>query len=227
MKSSSFKPFVTSLSKFFNTKCLSDAVIRCGDREFAVHSLILFSHSEYFAKQLDGPWKESSERAIDITDFDPDVPAADTSAMIFHAKVYQIGDKYGIKALKSYVTGKFHATIGSSWNTDDFPIAITLAYATTPSDDMGLRDSIVEIAFKNFESLISQTGFCETLREVGDFGFDLARFLYGKRSPEISRLNCPHCSHLSDLSSPMYPNYCPRCGSKVNQIFDHTTVLPH
>ncbi|KAI7759877.1 hypothetical protein LZL87_014096 [Fusarium oxysporum] len=226
MKSSSFKPFVTSLSKFFNNKCLSDAVIRCGDREFAVHSLILFSHSEYFAKQLDGPWKlkESSERAIDITEFDPDVveatihfmyhfdyePAADTSAMIFHAKVYQIGDKYGIKALKSYVTGKFHATIGSSWNTDDFPTAITLAYATTPSDDMGLRDSIVEIAFKNFESLISQTGFCETLREVGDFGFDLARFL-----------------HLSDLSSPMYPNYCPRCGSKVNQIFDHTTVLPH
>jgi hypothetical protein len=45
------------LNRFFNNQFLSDAVIRCGSREFAVHTVVLFSHSEYFAKQLGGPWK--------------------------------------------------------------------------------------------------------------------------------------------------------------------------
>jgi hypothetical protein len=186
--------------------------------------------------------KESSERVIDITDFDPDVveamitfmyyfnyePVADTSAMIFHAKVYQIGDKYGIKALKICVTGKFRAAVESCWNTDDFPTAITLVYATTPSEDMGLRDSIVEITFKNFESLKSQTGFCKSLRKVSDFGFDLACFLYSKRRPETRRFECPDCYRSSDLSSPNHsPSYCPRCGFKDNESYKHTTVLPY
>lgn len=63
-------------------------MIRCEGKDFAVHKLVLFSHSQYFAKQLDGPWKvcytcfvssnelmtndgqEGFEKAINIEDFE-------------------------------------------------------------------------------------------------------------------------------------------------------------
>ena len=52
-------PDIPAINKnsYFNNTTLSDATIRCEGRYFSVHSLILFCHSEYFRKQLDGPWK--------------------------------------------------------------------------------------------------------------------------------------------------------------------------
>ncbi|KAF4960388.1 hypothetical protein FGADI_1035 [Fusarium gaditjirri] len=106
--------FGASLQGYYNNKCLSDVVVRCNGQEFAVHSLVLLCHSDYFKKQLTGPWKESKDKAVEITDFDThvvdamlrftyffdyDIPPS-TPPVIFHAKVYQIGDKYGIETLK-------------------------------------------------------------------------------------------------------------------------------
>ncbi|KAF5552847.1 ARM repeat protein [Fusarium mexicanum] len=125
MQSPPFEDFSASLKKYFNNISLSDAVIKCGGQDFAVHSLVFFCHSKYFKKQLDGPWKGSSERVIEITDFGPAVVKAmivffygfdyesptDSSAMTFHAKVYQIADKYDIEALKKLAATKYRTSI--------------------------------------------------------------------------------------------------------------------
>ncbi|RYC79729.1 hypothetical protein BFJ63_vAg17385 [Fusarium oxysporum f. sp. narcissi] len=79
--------------------------------------------------------KESSERVIDITDFDPTVVEAmlhfmyyfhytnvsGVSAMVFDAQVYQIADKYGVRALKKHAKNKFGTAIEAGWTMDDFP----------------------------------------------------------------------------------------------------------
>ncbi|KAG4261608.1 hypothetical protein FPRO03_11625 [Fusarium proliferatum] len=70
----SIEAFGTSL--YYNNKCLSDVVIRCEGQELTVHSLVLFCHSDYFKRQLTGPWKESKDKIIEITDFDKDVVEA-------------------------------------------------------------------------------------------------------------------------------------------------------
>ncbi|RBR07294.1 uncharacterized protein FIESC28_10793 [Fusarium coffeatum] len=68
--------FGSNLKRFYNNKDLSDAIIRCGDREFAVHKLVLFNCSEYFVKQLSGQWKETIEAVTNVADFDINVVEA-------------------------------------------------------------------------------------------------------------------------------------------------------
>ncbi|KAF5615172.1 ARM repeat protein [Fusarium tjaetaba] len=192
MESPPYEEFGASLKKYFNNTRLSDTVIKCGGREFAVHSLILFCHSEYFKKQLDGPWKESSERVIEIMDFDPAVvramtlflycfdyeSPADSSAMIFHARVYQIADKYDIEALKRLAATKYRTSIDAGWEMDSFPCAIELAYTTTPPGDRGLRDIALEIAVKKIGTLMSQDVFCKMLSANADLAGDIIRRLH-------------------------------------------------
>ncbi|KAG4272582.1 hypothetical protein FPRO04_10535 [Fusarium proliferatum] len=198
------KPFKESLSMngdfsadlvsstYFNHTSLSDAVIKCGGRCFAVHSLILFCHSEYFKKQLDGPWKESSERVIEIMDFDPAVvkamtlflycfdyeSPADSPAMMFHAKVYQIADKYDIEALKRLAATKYGTSIDAGWEMDSFPDAIELAYTTTPPGDQRLRKIAADVVMKRIGTLMSQDVFCKMLSANPDLAADIIRRLH-------------------------------------------------
>ncbi|KAM0080729.1 hypothetical protein ACKRZS_007106 [Fusarium odoratissimum] len=233
MQSPPYEEFGASLKNYFNNTNLSDATIRCEGRYFSVHSLILFCHSEYFRKQLDGPWKESSERVIDILDFDPPIveamtlflycfdyeSPADSSAMMFHAKVYQIADKYGIEALKRLSATKFRASIDENWKTDDFPVAIALAYTTTPPEDRGLRDITVQVAFNNIGTLMSRDAFCETLSDNPDLAADIIRFMHGKWE-ELEEYKCSTCESVFLIgtvtieigNSP--PMYCPRCKAR-------------
>ncbi|KAF5710938.1 kelch 8 [Fusarium mundagurra] len=183
--------FGTSLQEYYNNKCLSDVVIRCQGQEFAAHSLVLFCHSDYFKKQLTGPWKESENKTIEIKDFganiveamlrfvyffDYDVPP-NTRTMVFHAEVYQIGDKYGIEPLKKQALNKFERAVnevdvdvGFAGNLAD---TISIVYNTTPPGDRGLRDIVVQSSCTHFEYLISETTFKEVLGMIGDFSADL------------------------------------------------------
>ncbi|UZP38854.1 hypothetical protein NXS19_006670 [Fusarium pseudograminearum] len=94
--------FGARLKKHFNKKSLSDAVIRCGGQEFPIHRIVLCIHSEYFIKQLDGPWKESSEGVIEIVDFDVSL----VKAMIYFTYHLNYDIPYGSSAMA------FHAGMG-------------------------------------------------------------------------------------------------------------------
>ncbi|KAF4452563.1 Protein roadkill [Fusarium austroafricanum] len=221
--------FKASLKKYFNDEALSDAVIRCEGSEFKVHRLVLSCHSEYFAKQLSGPWKacqESTERAIDIADFDPTVVEAmlrfmyqfeytngsGVSEMVFDAQVYQIADKYGVSALKEFAKLKFGDAIEAGWKMDDFPVAINVVYTTTPSDDRGLRDLTVETSHKNLDILTRRDCFCQILRETPDFAADLVPFICGRSAADMKSYKCPSCNQIFNFDDPgSSTRYCPRC----------------
>lgn len=50
-----------SLSQFFDDQATSDVVLKCGDKTFNVHKIILIATSEYFAAMWrKGAWKEGS-----------------------------------------------------------------------------------------------------------------------------------------------------------------------
>jgi speckle-type POZ protein len=135
------------------------------------------------------------------------VDACDSSSMVFNAQVYRIADKYDIPALKTYSKNKFASAITFGWNTDDFPGAVSLIYDTTPLEDRGLRDLVVDITWKNIDKLIGRDGFCELLRKTADFTADLILFLHGRTSKTSLELpstdpafcsRCPHCRNIND-----------------------------
>ncbi|KAF9776116.1 hypothetical protein IL306_005749, partial [Fusarium sp. DS 682] len=178
--------FLTSLKEYYNTDALSDVTVACDGQEFKAHRIILSTHSKCFAKALNGDWKvghipvvenapligfkESSERKIDIKDFDPSVVEAmlrfiysfdytntyGTSTMVFDAQMYQIADKYDIPALKAESKNKFDLAVTTGWSMDDFPITVTVVYQSTPAEDRGLRDIVVETARKNIDELLKK-----------------------------------------------------------------------
>ncbi|KAF5615979.1 kelch 8 [Fusarium sp. NRRL 25303] len=188
--------FGASLQEYYNNKCLSDVVIRCEGQEFTVHSLVLFCHSDYFKRQLTGPWKESKDKIIEIADFDKDVVEAmlrfvysfnyfippNTSPLIFHAKVYQIGDKYGIETLKNQSLNNFKRVVeGSEVTTEyasDLAGAITTVYTTTPPGDRGLRDIVMNRSYWKLHQLMGEESFKESLSMNGDFSADLVSYTY-------------------------------------------------
>ncbi|KAG5660087.1 hypothetical protein KAF25_003609 [Fusarium avenaceum] len=215
--------FLEKLKSYSNNESFSDIVICYEDTEFKAHTVILSCHSEYFAKQP----KESIEKVIHIIDFDSSVIEAmlhfiyhfeytnesKESAMVFHAKVYQIADKYGIFVLKEHAKQKFRTAVKVDWSTEDFSIAIELVYTTTPPEDRGLRDLIVETSNANLEKLISRDGFCEALRTTTDFAADLVPFTCGKGSGQIHCYRCPSCGRNFQFDDPKrHTRYCPRCG---------------
>ncbi|VUC31516.1 unnamed protein product [Clonostachys rosea] len=199
-----FERFLSSLNNdYFNTHMFSDAVVVCEDQEFKVHRLVLACHSKYFEKQLTGNWKESVEKRIEIRDFDPGIVESmlrymysfnynniqGVSSMVYDAQVYQIADKYDIPTLKEYSKDRFSTAITAGWNMDEFPLAINVVYESTPPEDRGLRDLVVETSLLHLDTLLVKDGFNGILRTNSDFSADLIPFL----SPKTSIKECSSC----------------------------------
>lgn len=134
-----------------------------------------------------------------------------TSSMVFEAQVYQIADKYDISSLKEHAKKKFGAAIDIGWSMDDFPLAITVAYTTSPLEDRGLRDLIIETCNDNINGLLEKSYFCEVLRSTNDFAADLVPSLC---TPGIKYYKCPSCGGIFPGDMPSGYRYCPLCNSK-------------
>ncbi|KAF5712000.1 n-carbamoyl-l-amino acid hydrolase [Fusarium mundagurra] len=157
--------FLKSLGEYHNSDALSDVIVVCDGQEFKAHRVILSAHSKFFAKALNGNWKESSERKIDIKDFDPSIVEAmlrflysfeytntyGTSSMVFDAQMWQIADKYDIPALMTESKKKFEIAVTTGWSMDDFPTAVAIVYESALP---GLRDLVVVTASKNIDKLL-------------------------------------------------------------------------
>lgn len=97
-------------------------IIRCGDREFNAHRLVLSSHSEFFSKLCSGEWKESETGVVTLEEVDAavvdvmlyfmyrsdySVNKPGISDMVFHAQVYAITDRYLVPRLTELSRVKF------------------------------------------------------------------------------------------------------------------------
>ena len=79
--------------------------------------------------------------------------------MVYDAQVYQIADKYDIPALKAHSVHKFGVAITTGWSMDDFPLAVSVVYGSTPSGDRGLRDLVVGTSRTNIDKLLNVIAF--------------------------------------------------------------------
>lgn len=132
-----------------------------------------------------------------------------------------MAERYAIPTLKDLAKEKLNSAISTSWEMDDFPLAIAEAYTTTVEEDRGLRDLIVEICHNNIDELLIRQGFCQILRETPNFAADLV--LFGCTS-EI-RYQCPSCRHLFRSNIAAKTTYhCPECGRGRNDWECHNNA---
>jgi hypothetical protein len=81
----------------------------------------------------------------------PQPPDAESSQLLIHSRMYEIGEKYDVPALKNLAREKFERACKKYWADAQFPIAASHSLSTTPDSDNGLRDVLCTTMIENHE----------------------------------------------------------------------------
>ena len=110
--------------------------------------------------------------------------------LLVNAKMYGLGDKYDIEALKHLAKEKFSVALDAGWDIISFPEVIDTVYSTTLASDRGLRDCLTAVLLKHKGELHEHEGFNSLITGKladGDFAMDVihawAGFGEAKKKP--------------------------------------------
>jgi len=217
-----------SLREYFHSSKYSDLIIRCEGQKFKVHKAIVCGQSSFFSKACDGEWKEAVEGVIELKGddagvvgamlhfmytFEYDSGGSEISPMLFHVRVYSIAEKYEVSALKLAAKNKFNEVVTTCWDMDDFSHVINEIYGSTPPQDRGLRDIVVEVAHAHIVALLKKDDFNNALQETLGFAADLAQLL--AKTMKTYKCPTPNCGrHWQAILSPGITYYCLFCGTR-------------
>ncbi|KAL9056234.1 MAG: hypothetical protein Q9162_003025 [Coniocarpon cinnabarinum] len=104
----------------------------------------------------------------------PDV----TSDLVIHARVYALGEKYGVQGLKTLAREKFEVLVAQHWNEADFLDAVVEVYSSTVDKDRGMRNVVLQ-AFRQRPELAARQDVQAILQEVPSLAFDIKRMSNG------------------------------------------------
>lgn len=138
--------------------------------------------------------------------------------LLVNAKMYAIGDKYRIEALKKLAKTKFSGALDAGWDIVSFPEVIETVYTTTLTSDRELRDCLKPVLLEHKEELHEQEGFVGLIKDKlsdGDFAIDVIHAWTEFRGSKKVSSNtytqgpwkCKSC-HASVTN-------CPSCGNRV------------
>lgn len=86
------------------------------------------------------------------------LPSEDASSydprMMNHVLVYAVADKYDIPELKKLAKCKFQTLVSSKWPHNDFREIAEAVFLTTPDEDMGLRQVVMEVCVEHFQDIL-------------------------------------------------------------------------
>ncbi|KAF5989215.1 kelch repeat BTB domain-containing protein [Fusarium coicis] len=99
-----------------------------------------------------------------------------SSQLCLQAKVYALGEKYGIQGLKNVAKGAFESEIQSgNVGVDEFAEAVEEVYTSTVSEDRGLRDVVVRMIEQDI-LLLDHVVVREVMRAT-DFALDVLLYM--------------------------------------------------
>ncbi|PNP79251.1 hypothetical protein FNYG_07327 [Fusarium nygamai] len=110
-----------------------------------------------------------------------------SSQLCLQAKVYALGEKYGMQGLKNAAKGAFESEIQiGNVGVDEFAEAVEEVYTSTVSEDRGLRDVVVRMIEQDI-LLLDHVVVREVMRAT-DFALDVLLYMsQGMRSQARSR----------------------------------------
>jgi hypothetical protein len=203
------KILIDSLKGLYISGEYSDLVISCRGKEYHVHRAVVCTQSDFFSAACRGAFKEAQEGKIDLPDDDPrlvdimvhylyhfdyDVQSHGLEtdrhrtndsepgggALLTHAKVYSLAEKYLIHGLKAVALRQFKAATDRSPDVNDFLPAMEEVYTSTMEDDRGLRDVVVETLYVHSEWL-DEEDVRDVVQGLGALTYDMVIYLRKER----------------------------------------------
>ncbi|KAI8626743.1 BTB/POZ domain-containing protein [Xylariaceae sp. FL1651] len=185
---------IKGFAKFFNQPLYADVKIYLGQDELPAHCLMIASQSEYFARALEGNFVEGEKKEIRFTegsmqahwrvfefmytgeyseDPHPGLSALDDDILTKHVRVYALADMFLMENLQKHALKKFESTIREQWVHEEFPNCVREIYESTPENNRGLRDIVLNTTREHLSELWEKTDFKGLVSNGGDFVVDL------------------------------------------------------
>jgi hypothetical protein len=97
--------------------------------------------------------------------------------LCLHAKVYALGEKYSIPALKEASLQKFEECAQTSWKSSSFRDAVKIVFTSTPDHDKGLRDVVFRTLFLHRAELAGDVQMETVIREIDGLAYGLWKMI--------------------------------------------------
>ncbi|KAK3946535.1 hypothetical protein QBC32DRAFT_225916, partial [Pseudoneurospora amorphoporcata] len=168
------RAIVCTQSEFFSAACRGSFKARKidlpDDDPRLVHIMVHYLY--HFDYDVRLQHERSGYDGLEMDGYETNVnePAAD--ALLTHAKIYALAEKYLIRGLKALALRQFKAAATVSLDIDDFLGAALVVYKSTIEDDRGLRDVVVETLSKHSEWL-DEEKVRDVLKELGALTYDI------------------------------------------------------
>lgn len=124
-------------------------------------------------------WRKTSNTTEEETDpgTASDGAAPHDPRVMNNALVYAVAEKYDIPELKDLAKHKFQTLASSKWPHDGFHAITECIFTTTPDNDMGLRQIVLDICAEHFYDILkdeeSRAGLLEN-QAIADVVLDAA-----------------------------------------------------
>ncbi|TEY28519.1 hypothetical protein BOTCAL_1019g00010 [Botryotinia calthae] len=226
---------IDTITRCFDNGIYSDLIIKCRNRSWNVHRLIVCSQSKVLHAACMTGFKEADTGVIELNDDDPvsveimlkyfytgtyKEQIVEGKKLCLNLKVqvltYNLADKYDVPNLMGLLKRKFESTLDAGPALEEFLSVVSDVYVIPTSTNI-LRPIIVEYARRKFRSMIQSDDpeiLRATLQDVPDFAFDLLQLFIN----DPLRGHCSNCG--SNKSAEVLQARCVGCGKGgVSMIF--------
>jgi hypothetical protein len=140
------------------------------------------SSNDETAETMDDEHQIPPEAAADTQEDSTSTRGENQPTSFSSVRVYALADKYDISPLKELARQKFCNWAENNWACEDFSAIARESFESTPKDDRGLRDVIIQLVAKHAEIFIQKDGLRQLIEDIGDLGLGVLCQLFKTHS---------------------------------------------
>ncbi|KAK8205191.1 BTB/POZ protein [Phyllosticta capitalensis] len=179
----------TYLIQQLETGHFVDVIIKVGNKHFAAHRLILSWKSNFFRIMFTSSanFKESVDTTITLDNEDEDIFGAvlhfvygagyqtpkTANNLAFHASMFRAADYYQIEGLGDLARSRFYAEMEDWEVSEELIEVIEMMYSDIPEAYHDLKDMVVDIAARHFDTFLNFPKFKSAIDDIGAFSRDV------------------------------------------------------
>ncbi|OJD15234.1 hypothetical protein AJ78_04495 [Emergomyces pasteurianus Ep9510] len=213
--------FAAALDKQFKEATAAEVVLEEDDPEL-VRLMIAHFYGAKDPTEIDimrtgGSEEEPSNETE--KDTAPPITTERSYQALLNARLYAMGDKYGIEGLKTHSKTEF-----DNWATDldvvecidEFPAIIDEVFGSTPNNDRGLRDIVVPLIAKNAEIALKNQELCDVLLLLPELQMEILRRVVESKADLSKRLIAT--TRASRKEGVEYKKYVERVDTSMTEL---------